>query len=107
MKQIVDEIAIKLRDALKEAIEDFEGLYVFGSHVRGDATKGSDVDIVVLFGHERLYQPDAFYDILSQMSYDYYDVIDLDVLPYTRKELESNYPFHDEVVNRGVFYGYE
>ena len=104
MKQIVDEIAKKLRDALQEAIEDFEGLYVFGSQVRGDATKDSDVDIVVLFGQERLYQPDAFYDILSQMRYDYYDVIDLDILPYTREQLHRNYIFHNEVVNKGVFY---
>ena len=105
MKQIVDEIAKKLRNALKESIKDFEGLYVFGSQVHGDATKNSDVDIVVLFGQERLYQPDAFYDILSQMSYDYYDVIDLDILPYTREQLQKNYIFHNEVVNKGVFYG--
>jgi hypothetical protein len=38
------------------------------------------------------------------MRYDYYDVIDLDILPYTKKELERNYSFHDEVVNKGVFY---
>jgi len=105
MKQIVDEIAKKLRDALQEAIKDFEGLYVFGSQVRGDAAKDSDVDIVVLFGQDSFYQPDIYYDILSQMRYDYYDIIDIDILPYTRKELQRNYSFHDEVVNKGVFYG--
>ena len=31
MKQIIDEVARTLRDALKEAVADFEGLYVFGS----------------------------------------------------------------------------
>ena len=107
MNQIVDEIAKKLRDALQEAIKDFEGLYVFGSQVRGDATKDSDVDIVVLFGQDSFYQPDAFYDILSQMRYDYYDIIDIDILPYTIKELQQNYSFYDEVVNKGVFYGSE
>jgi predicted nucleotidyltransferase len=107
MKQIVDEIAKKLRDALKDAISDFEGLYVFGSQVRGDATEDSDLDIVVLFEQERFYQPDAFYEILSKMRYDYYDVIDLDVHRRTRKELERNYSFYDEVVNKGVFYGAE
>ena len=105
MKQIVDEIAIKLRDALQEAISDFEGLYVFGSQVRGDTTKDSDVDIVVIFGQERFYQPDEFYDVLLQMDVDYYNVIDLDVLPYTREQLQRNYNFYDEVVNKGVFYG--
>ena len=50
MKPIVDEVARRLGDALRDSIKDFEGLYVFGSQVRGDATDESDVDIVVLFG---------------------------------------------------------
>lgn len=104
MKPIVDEIAKKLRDALKEAIADFEGLYVFGSQVRGDATKDSDIDIVVLFGEERFYQPDVFYEILSKFMYDYYDVIDLDIHPKTQKQLKNNPFFYNEVVNKGVFY---
>ncbi len=104
MKQVVDEVAKKLRDALKESIPDFEGLYVFGSQVRGDATEDSDVDIVVLFGAERFWQPEAFYDILSKMKYDYYDIIDLDIHPKTKKQLENNPFFYNEVVNKGVFY---
>ena len=104
MKQVVDEVAKKFRDAFKESIPDFEGLYVFGSQVRGDATDESDVDIVVLFEQERFSQPDEFYNILSKFSYDYYDLADLDILPYAKKELERNCHFHDEVVNKGVFY---
>jgi predicted nucleotidyltransferase len=104
MKKVVDEIASKLRDALKESIKDFEGLYVFGSQVRGDATQDSDVDIVVLFGDENSFQVDAFYDILSKFRYDYYDIIDLDVHRRTRKLLENNPIFYNEVVNKGVFY---
>jgi len=107
MKPIVDEIARKLRDALRENVKDFEGLYVFGSQVKGVAASSNNLDIVVLFGQEYFGMPDELFEILFQMRIDYYDVIDLDVLPYTRKELESNYLFHDEVVNRGVFYGYE
>lgn len=34
MKPIIDEVAQKLRDALKVSISDFEGLYIFGSQVR-------------------------------------------------------------------------
>ena len=105
MKQIVDEVAKRLRDELKGSIADFEGLYVFGSQVRGDATDESDVDIVVLFGQDSDDLPDSYYDILSQMGYDYYDKVFMDVLPYTREELQRNYIFHDEVVNKGVFYG--
>ena len=105
MKPIVDEIAKRLRDELKANVIDFEGLYVFGSQIRGDATESSDIDIVVLFGENRFDQPKVYYHILSQMDYDYYDTMDIDVLPYTREELQRNYRFHDEVVNKGVYYG--
>ena len=104
MKPIVDEVARRLRDELKASIHDFEGLYVFGSQVRGDYTDESDVDIVVLFGQDYYDIPDSFYDILSQMGYEYYDKIFIDVLTYTREQLQRNYIFHDEVVNKGVFY---
>ncbi|GBF22736.1 hypothetical protein tpqmel_0140 [Candidatus Gastranaerophilus sp. (ex Termes propinquus)] len=103
MKPIVDEIARKLRDALKEAIPDFEGLYVFGSQARGDATERSDIDIVVLFGSERFKLPRQYYLVLSQLMHDYYGS-DLEVLERTREELERNPIFYNEVVNKGVWY---
>ena len=105
MKPVVDEVAKKLRDALKKSVDDFEGLYVFGSQVRGDATDDSDVDIVVLFKKEYSRPPRAFSDVMSQMYYDYFEIVDLDVLPYSRAELQRNYSLHDEVVNKGIFYG--
>ena len=104
MKQIINEIAIKLKNELKESIADFEGLYVFGSQTRGDATKDSDVDIVIVFGEERFWQPNIFYDILSKIRYDYYDIVDLDIHTKTQKQLKNNYIFYNEVVNKGVFY---
>jgi len=105
MKPIIDEVAKKLRDALKHSICGFEGLYVFGSQVRGDATEDSDVDIVAIFDQDRFNLPDEFHYILSQISYDYYDTVDIEVLPLTREQLNLNYIFHDEVVKKGVFYG--
>ena len=39
------------------------------------------------------------------MDYDYYDKVFMDVLPYTREELQRNYFVHDEVVNKGIYYG--
>ena len=105
MKPIVDEVARKLRDALKESMDDFEGLYVFGSQVRGDATEDSDVDIVVLFGRGYFDLPDEYYDIYGKMLADYYELIDLDIHPKTWHDLERNPIFYDEVVNKGVYYG--
>ena len=49
--------------------------------------------------------PDPYYDIISQMRYDYCDDFHLDLIDYTREELQRNLSFHDEVVNKGVFYG--
>ena len=105
MKPIVDEIARKFRDALKEAISDFEGLYVYGSQVRDDATEDSDIDIVILFANEEAKKSRAYYRILSQMMHDYYDTnLDLDTHRYTREELWLNSSYYDEVVNKGVWY---
>jgi predicted nucleotidyltransferase len=103
MKQIVDEIARKLRDALKETIDGFEGLYVYGSQVRGDATQDSDIDIMVLFTNAADKKSPAYYRVVSQIMYDYYGN-DLDLHRRTREELERNYRYYDEVVNKGVFY---
>ena len=105
MKPLIHEITQRLRDEFKENINEFEGLYVFGSQVRGDATEDSDVDIVVLFENNSFSLPDPFYDILFQMGIEYHDTVFIDVLPYTREELKRNYNFYDEVVNKGVYYG--
>ena len=105
MKPIVDEVARKFRDALSECISDFEGLYVFGSHVRGDATDESDVDIVVILGEENAIMPDDFCEVLSQIRDDYYEIVDLDVHRRTKESIKRNYVFFNEVVNKGVYYG--
>ncbi|MDR1168533.1 MAG: nucleotidyltransferase domain-containing protein [Heliobacteriaceae bacterium] len=103
MKAVVDEIAQKLRNALKETLEGFEGLYVFGSQVRGDAHEDSDIDIVVLTDKPLSYDTDkSIWRIVGKLEYDY-DTF-LDVHPKTREQLELNYFFHEEVVNNGVFY---
>jgi len=104
LQPIVDDVANRLRDALKDSIVDFEGLYVYGSQVRGDATEDSDVDIVVLFGQRYFWMPEAYINILSDLMADYYEKVSLDILDYTREDLEKNYIFHNEVVNKGVFY---
>jgi len=105
MKPIVDEIARKLRDSLTDKIEDFEGLYVFGSQIRGDSTEDSDVDIVVLFGKHYYPSHKAYSETISNMLYEYHDILFIDALEYTREDLQKNFSFYDEVVNKGVFYG--
>ncbi|MDR0822942.1 MAG: nucleotidyltransferase domain-containing protein [Endomicrobium sp.] len=102
MKDKINEIACELNTALKNSFEDFEGLYVFGSQVNGKPNEDSDVDIVAIVDAEDKEKLGKIWDIASLLDYKY-DLF-LDLHPMTRKELERNYVFHDEVVNKGVFY---
>ncbi|MDR0822722.1 MAG: nucleotidyltransferase domain-containing protein [Endomicrobium sp.] len=107
MKEKVNELAKELRTSLQTSLEDFEGLYVFGSQAKGNAQKDSDVDVVVLVkkDSEDSKKRSVIWNIVSQLDYKYYDDgLVLDLHPMTRQELERNYFFHDEVVNKGVFY---
>jgi predicted nucleotidyltransferase len=103
MNEKINKLARELRDALKKSSKDFEGLYVFGSYAKGTAALGSDVDIVVLFRDGDKGASDEFYGIISKLMYEY-DVV-LDIHTRTREQLEYNYLFYNEVVNKGVFYG--
>ena len=102
MNEKIDNLAKELRDALQKSFKGFEGLYVFGSQAKGTAYEDSDVDIVVLFKNNHEGESDEYYRIISKLMYDY-DVV-LDVHRKTRRQLEFNYLFHNEVVNKGVFY---
>jgi len=103
MKAKVKKIVQDLRTALQNAIDDFEGLYLFGSQVTGEAGKNSDIDIVILFKNSRFWQPLDYHKILSRIEYEYDTA--LDTLSMTREELERDYYFHKEVVDKGIFYG--
>jgi predicted nucleotidyltransferase len=103
MNTSVKKIVQDLNTALQSAIDDFEGLYLFGSQVTGEAKADSDIDVVILFKNKRYWQPDDYYNIVSRISYEY--DADIDTLPMTRQELESDYYFHKEVVSKGVFFG--
>ena len=102
MNEKINRLARELRNALQKSFKDFEGLYVFGSHARGTAHKDSDVDIVILFKTTHKNESDEYYRIISKLMYDYGVMLDIHLR--TREQLEFNYLFHDEVVNKGVFY---
>jgi predicted nucleotidyltransferase len=103
MKEVIDEIARKLQTALKNTFDDFEGLYLFGSQVTGKAVPDSDIDVVAVIDASNKEKRWAIWDIILQLEYDY--DIAIDIHPMTRNELERNYIFHDQVVNKGIFYG--
>ncbi|MCL2334910.1 MAG: nucleotidyltransferase domain-containing protein [Endomicrobia bacterium] len=103
MNKKINQMVLELRKALKNSLEDFEGLYLYGSHVKGNAKDDSDVDVVVILDRagDRNVRG-IIWDIVSFLDYKYDLVFDLH--PMTREELERNPVFYDEVVNKGIFY---
>jgi len=103
MNEKVNQMVLELRNALKNSLKNFEGLYFYGSYVKGNAKKDSDVDVVVILNNagDRNIRG-IIWDIVSFLDYKYDMVFDLH--PMTREELERNPVLHDEVVNKGIFY---
>lgn len=98
----VSEIIQELNKLIKEKYSDFKGSYLYGSRARGDFREDSDIDIVALFDAFDRDKELEIYGIVCDLDYKYDVYISLH--PYTREELERNYVFHNEVVNKGIFY---
>jgi len=102
MNEKIEKIVEELKIALRKEFEEFEGLYVYGSQVMETATIESDVDIVGIIDASDTDKRYKIWGVVSRLEYKY-DIC-IDFHPYTRKELERNYMFHDAVVKKGVFY---
>ena len=102
MNKTATEIAAKLRDVLRDNFTDFDGLYLFGSHAKGLSANESDIDIVVLMESFDLNKRKIYHRITSRFRYE--NNADLDLHPMSRRELEENPVFYNEVVNKGIFY---
>jgi predicted nucleotidyltransferase len=48
----VNKIINELVEELKSKYTDFKGIYLFGSHARGEATEDSDLDLAIIFDRE-------------------------------------------------------
>ncbi len=96
--KIIDEL-IKL---IKQQFPDLKGLYLYGSHVKGLAHKGSDVDIIGLFEETSADKQYEIAGILGNLEYKY-DVY-IDFHEYTENELKENPYYYNEVVNKGQYY---
>lgn len=97
------EIISELNMLIAEKYKDFKGSYLFGSYARGDYTEDSDIDVVALFDEYDRDKQMELYGITADLDYKYDVVISL--IPRTLKELERNCVFHNEVVNKGIYYG--
>lgn len=95
---VIDEIKEKL-GALK-ANSAIRKVILFGSFARRDASRKSDMDLVVIMDTDKRFLDR--YDLCDQL-YEYFDT-GLDILPYTEKEFSSisHRPFIKSILKEGI-----
>lgn len=99
----ISEVIKELNSRIKAKYSDFRGSYLFGSRARGDFREDSDVDIVLIFDKEHNYDEEKnIYGLIGDLDFKY-DLI-LMPLTFTMEKLEKNSVFHNEVVNKGIYY---
>lgn len=95
-------VAQALCDALKK-YDDFEGIYLYGSRIRGDAKEDSDLDVIILFNQDPPYAKQL--DISGiVIDLEYRSNIFIDHHPMTISNLKKNPFFYEEVVGKGIYY---
>lgn len=98
----ISEVIKELNSKIKEKYSDFKGSYLYGSRARGDYREDSDVDIVAVFDEVTRNKEMEIYGICGELDYKYDIVISLHLYTYPR--LEKNYFYHNEVVNKGIYF---
>lgn len=67
-KKVVEQFARLIRSALDKNLKEIE---IFGSKVRGDFTKGSDVDILIIVKNRTSDVMDRVAEITAEMNIEY------------------------------------
>ena len=103
-----------VKDLLNGYIVELQKIYgkhlqsviLYGSYARGDFTKDSDVDIMILLNltDEEIKE---YRHQLSEYTYDFYMMNDLDIKPIAKSKEHflkwvDNYPFNANVKREGV-----
>jgi len=99
----INKVIKNLIEKLSAKFNDFEGIYFYGSRVKGSYKKESDYDMIFLFKDGYDFEKErelAGIIIDSELENDIF----IDHHPMTREELERNPFFLDEVVNKGLYY---
>lgn len=105
-KKRIQKIIQELIKIVKEKYLGFEGLYLYGSQVRGTANKNSDIDMVLLF-NSKLTNREALdlAGIIGDLELTFNVFIDYH--PYTLLELKKNPFYYESVVEEGTYFGKE
>lgn len=94
-------------DSLKQKIssefDGFKGIYLYGSYAKGNFTKDSDIDVIILFSKNLSYEEERnLAGIIGLVEYE--NDVFIDYHPYTMKDLKKNPIFLREVVEKGIYY---
>jgi predicted nucleotidyltransferase len=100
VKRLVNQVKAYLHDRYGEGIKR---VILYGSHARGEATKDSDVDVLVLVDRSLNYREvdDSLRDLLYDMLLDEGELVSVIVIPEDHFE-NHNLPFMLNVRKEGV-----
>lgn len=99
----IEKIIEDVNKALLEKFSFFKGSYFYGSRIRKNFTKNSDIDLINVFEKELSFEEELeLAGIIGDIDYKY-DVF-IDYHDYTLDKLRQNPVFYNEVVNKGFYY---
>lgn len=99
----INDLIIDLLKKISSKINDFKGIYLYGSRANGKIKKDSDIDLIILFDHELTYDQESTLAAII-LETEYKNDVFIDYHPYTSEALQKNPVFYDEVVNKGIYY---
>lgn len=103
IENLLDGYVIELQNIYGRHLQS---VILYGSYARGDFTKDSDVDIMILLNltEEEIKE---YRHQLSEHTYDYYMTYNLDIKPIAKSKEHfmkwvDNYPFYANINREGV-----
>jgi predicted nucleotidyltransferase len=89
----IEPILIEVKDGLREIYgERLKGIILYGSYARGDATEGSDIDIIVLLNEITDFDAelDKLFELIGQIDLKYdtlISIVPMEEKQYTARRL--------------------
>lgn len=103
-EEALRDVLTKLRIGLSEILKDcLEGVYLYGSHARGEAWIGSDIDVIVVLDGDFEYGEmlDQTIDLVADLSLEFDVVISRTFVTKERYQNEMS-PFYMNVRREAV-----
>lgn len=102
MSELVDQVILKLSNALRRRFNDFKGLYLFGVWLDGEEHKAEDIELVALFETEDKAKREQIWPVIGKIETEL-DVC-IDLYPFTPEGFKKDEDLYEEVTEEGIFY---